>query len=190
MKTKLENKYLLCPMPITIVGTMMNGKVNFINVAHIGILNASSPHIFSIAINKNHYSKFGIKENKSFSINIPSQKQMVEVDYVGLVSGKNVDKSNIFEVFYGEVKTAPMVKNCPLSIECKLIDIYETKTHEMFIGEVINSYADDSCLTDGKVDLAKIDPLLFDMSGVRYWSLGSVVGKCWSEGKKMIQANK
>ena len=86
MKTKLENKYLLCPLPITIIGTMIDGKVNFINVAHVGILNASSPHIVSIAINKNHYSKFGIKENKSFSINIPSQKQIVQVDYVGLVS--------------------------------------------------------------------------------------------------------
>jgi len=168
MKTRFDNKYLLCPMPITIVGTVRNGKVNFMNIAHIGILNAGSPHLVSIAVNKNHYSRYGIIENRTYSINIPSRKQMIEVDYVGLVSGKNVDKSKVFEVFYGELKTAPMVANCPLSIECKLVDVYEIKTHELFIGEVVNSYADDSCLTDGKVDLAKVDPLLFDMSSTQY----------------------
>jgi flavin reductase (DIM6/NTAB) family NADH-FMN oxidoreductase RutF len=104
-----------------------------------------------------------------------------------LVSGKNVDKSKVFEVFYGELKTAPMVATCPLSIECKLVDVYQTKTHELFIGEVVNSYADDSCLTNGKVDLAKVDPLLFDMNTTQYWSLGNPVGKCWNAGKIMLQ---
>jgi hypothetical protein len=57
-------------------------------------------------------------------------------------------------------------------MECKLHDIYELKTHDVFIGEVVATYADDAVLTDGKVDLAKVRPLLFDMSTLQYWSIG------------------
>ncbi len=58
------------------------------------------------------------------------------------------------------------------------------RTHDLFIGEIVSTYADDAVLTDGKVDLAKVKPLLFDRSSMMYWSLGQAVGKCWSEGKK------
>ena len=77
-----------------------------------------------------------------------------------------------------------MIKDCPLSMECRLVDIYDTKTHDVFIGEIINTYADDSVLNEGKVDISKVDPLFFDMSSLNYWSLGEVAGKCWSEGKR------
>lgn len=186
MKEKIGNQNLLYPMPVTIVGALVNGKVNFLNVAHIGILNASSPHLISLGMGKNHFTHQGIKYNKTFSVNIPSRKQIIEVDYVGLVSGKEVDKSNVFEVFYGDLKTAPIIRNCPLSMECRLIDIYETKANEIFIGEIISSYAQTEMLVNEKVDLAKVDPLLFDMSSKQYFSLGEIAGKGWNDGKKYV----
>jgi len=109
---------------------------------------------------------------------------MVEADYVGMVSGSRTDKSGVFETFYGELRTAPIIRNCPLSMECRLHDIYELKTHDVFIGEIAATYAEDAVLTDGKVDLAKVKPLLFDMSSMQYWSLGQAIGKCWNVGKQ------
>ena len=86
MKKKIGNSNVLYPMPVTIVGALVNGKINFINIAHVGILNASSPHIISLGMGKIHHTNAGIRENKTFSVNILSQDQMVEMDYVGMVS--------------------------------------------------------------------------------------------------------
>jgi flavin reductase (DIM6/NTAB) family NADH-FMN oxidoreductase RutF len=184
MKKKIGSQNVLYPTPVTIVGALVNGKVNVLNVAHVGILNAGAPHLISLGMGKAHHTNIGIRENKTFSVNILSQDAMVEMDYVGLVSGSTIDKAGVFETFFGELKTAPLIKNCPLSMECRLHDTYELKTHDVFIGEIVATYADDAALTDGKVDLAKVKPLLFDRSSMMYWTLGQAVGKCWSVGKQ------
>jgi len=184
MKQKIGSQNVLYPTPVTIVGALVNGKVNFLNVAHIGILNASAPHLISLGMGKGHYTNIGIRENKTFSVNILSQDKMVEMDYVGIVSGSTTDKSAIFDTFFGELRTAPLIQDCPLSMECRLTDTYETRTHDVFIGEIVATYADDAVLTEGKVDLEKVKPLLFDRSSMMYWSLGHAEGRCWSEGKK------
>jgi flavin reductase (DIM6/NTAB) family NADH-FMN oxidoreductase RutF len=184
MKNKIGNRNVLYPMPVTIVGALVNSKVNFLNVAHVGILNAGAPHLISLGMGKRHHTNIGIRTNKAFSVNILSQNQMVEADYVGLVSGSNADKSEVFETFYGELETAPLIRNCPLSMECRLYDTYELKTHDVFIGEIVATYADESVLTGDNVDIAKVKPLLFDMSSRKYWSLGQPVGNCWDAGKQ------
>lgn len=97
------------------------------------------------------------------------------------------DKSGVFEIFYGEAQNAPMINECPLNMECKLYDTYDTATHDLFIGEIVETYADESVLTDGKVDITKVKPLLFDMASKKYWSLGGVVANCWNVGKKLKQ---
>ena len=184
MKKKIGNANVLYPTPVTIVGALVDGKINFINIAHVGILNASSPHFISLGMGKIHHTNVGIRENKTFSVNILSQDQMVEMDYVGIVSGSKTDKSDVFKTFFGELKTAPIIENCPLSMECRLHDTYQLKTHDVFIGEIVATYADDAALTEGNVDLAKVKPLLFDMSSRKYWSLGQAMGNCWSVGKQ------
>lgn len=184
MKKKIGNQNVLYPTPVTVVGALVNGKINFINIAHVGILNAGAPHLISLGMGKIHHTNAGICENKTFSVNILSQDQMMKIDYVGLVSSSKTDKSGVFETFLGELKTAPIIQNCPLSMECRLYDIYELKTHDVFIGEIVATYADEAVLSDGKVNLAKVKPLLFDMASKKYWSLGPAVGSCWSVGKQ------
>jgi len=75
-----------------------------------------------------------------------------KVDYCGLMSGKRVDKSEIFEVFYGDLETAPMIVGCPICMECRLIQTIELPTHYLFVGEIIASYADENYLSDGGID--------------------------------------
>ena len=97
------------------------------------------------------------------------------------------DKSKVFEIFYGNLEKAPMITLCPINMECRLYDIYDTPTYDLIIGEIVETYADEAILKDGKVDLAVAKPLLFDMSSIQYWSIGKALANCWNVGKKMKQ---
>jgi flavin reductase (DIM6/NTAB) family NADH-FMN oxidoreductase RutF len=111
---------------------------------------------------------------------------MVEVtDYVGLVSGKRVDKSKLFAIFYGELKNAPMISECPLTIECKLSKTVELPTNSFFIGEIVGSYSEEQFLTNGAPDIKKVKPFLLTMPDNRYWSVGDNIGRAWSDGKSI-----
>lgn len=85
---------------------------------------------------------------------------VTKTDYCGLVSGRETDKSDIFNVFYGTLGTAPMIVECPLSIECRLLEVHDLPTNDLFIGEVVASYTEEKYLTDGDPDINKIKPLL------------------------------
>ena len=180
MKISLGVKNCLYPLPTTIVGANINGQPNYITVAHVGIMDLVS---ISLGMNKVHYTNAGIKENKTFSVNIPSVSMVKETDYCGLVSGKSVDKAGLFNSFYGKLETAPMVKECPINMECKLVQIVNFPRHDIFIGEIIETYCDDSCLTGGTVDFAKVQPILFTMNDTGYWKLGERFARAWSIGK-------
>ena len=80
----------------------------------------ASPPMLGIGIHRPHYTTGGILENKTFSVCFPSSKMAEKTDYCGLVSGKKVDKSELFDVFYGNLNTAPMIAECPLCLECRL----------------------------------------------------------------------
>ena len=109
---------------------------------------------------------------------------MEVTDYCGIVSGKKHDKSEIFDLFYGELKTAPMIKDCPLNMECKLMEIVESGLNEIFIGEIVGTYTEERFLTDGKMDFRKMKPLILSQPDTSYWSLGEPVARAWSIGKK------
>lgn len=173
----------LYPMLTTLVGTNVKGKANFLAVAHLGILNHGTPQYLSISLGKIHYSNAGIKENKTFSICLPSEKLMLQTDYCGIMSGKNTDKAALFDVFYGELETAPMIRQCPVNMELRLHKVMDFSAHDLMVGELVQTYAEDNVLSEGKVDIAKLRPLLFDMASKKYWSLGKAIGNCWNDGK-------
>lgn len=185
MKKTLNAINALYPTPTVLVGAMVDDKPNYITIAHVGIVNHARPYLISLSSAKAHYTNGGIKKNREFSVNIPSEDLVVQTDYVGIVSGKNTDKSGLFEVFHGQLENAPMIRQCPVNMECRLYDIYDTPTHDLIIGEIVETYAAESVLTEGKIDLAKLKPLLFDMSSIKYWSLGEIVADCWKVGKQL-----
>ena len=171
MKVKLGAVNCLYPMPTTLVGANVNGKPNYITIAHVGIMDFGS---ISLSMNKVHYTNAGIKENGTFSVNIPSVEMVKETDYCGLVSGKHVDKSQLFETFYGKLGTAPMIKECPINLECRLIKTVDFPRHDIFVGEIVETYCDEQYLTDGVVDFAKVQPILFVMNDRSYWKLRAI----------------
>jgi flavin reductase (DIM6/NTAB) family NADH-FMN oxidoreductase RutF len=187
-RTALGGKNVLYPSLTTIVGADVDGKPNWITIAHVGIINHASgdiPQYLSIGVHSSHYTNKGIREHGEFSINIPSQAMLAITDYVGLVSGEKVDKSTLFPVERGGLAHAPLIANCPLSMELKLHQTVTLGQHEIFIGELVNTFVDEACLTDGKPDVAKIDPLLFDFMKIDYWSIGQRTGKPWRDGKSL-----
>lgn len=141
MKIELGAQNCLYPMPTTLVGATVEGGPNFITIAHVGIMDLGS---VSPGMAKAHYTNAGIKENGTFSINLPSADMVKETDYCGLVSGKHVDKAQLFHVFYGNLKTAPMIAECPISTECRHIKVVDFPKHDVFIGEIVTTYAEDA----------------------------------------------
>jgi flavin reductase (DIM6/NTAB) family NADH-FMN oxidoreductase RutF len=107
-----------------------------------------------------------------------------KVDYCGIYSGHKIDKSQIFQVDYGKLNTAPLIQECPLNLECNVIHSLELGSHVLFIGEIMETYINADCLTDGEVDPAKIDPLIYTTGARQYQRLGDIVGRAWEIGKK------
>ena len=184
MKIELGAKSCLYPMPTTLVGALVNGKPNYTTIAHVGIMDLES---VSLGMNKIHYTNVGIKVNKTFSINLPSTKMVKETDFCGLVSGKDRNKADAFKTFYGKLKTAPMIEQCSINMECELIKTVDFPNHDIFIGKIVSTYCDDAVLTKGAVDFEKVQPILFVMNDRSYWTLGKKIAKAWDIGKELIK---
>ena len=170
-------------MPVSLVGAHVDGKANFLAVAWFSMVSYKPPRI-AIALGKGHYTNPGIKENKTFSVCLPSEDMAEITDYCGIVSGKKTDKSEIFNLFYGELNTAPMIIDCPLNMECTLVEIVESSLNEIFIGEIVGTYTEERFLTDGKSDFKKTKPLILSQPDTSYWRIGEPLAKAWSIGKK------
>lgn len=169
------------PMPIGLLGAHVNGKPNFKTVVWFTMIH-DDPPLMGVAVSKRHYTTPGIKENKTFSINIPTSEMYVVTDYCGLHSGSEVDKAKEFELFYGDLKTAPMIKECSLNIECKLVDIKELKKTEFLIGEIVEIYSDEKFIKDKDPDVSDFDSFIFMMPQGPYRTIGNYLAEAYEVG--------
>ncbi|MBN2349889.1 MAG: flavin reductase family protein [Bacteroidales bacterium] len=175
------NPYIY-PMPTVLVGVHVDGKPNFITVSYIGIVQHQPPTL-SITLMSSHFTNRGLKENKTFSINIPNTRMLKVTDFLGMKSGETLDKSKIFKVFYGELKTAPMIIETPLNIECKLIKVISlNEGNEIYIGEIIQTYSSKKYLRRGYPFMKRLDPILFSINSNSYYNVGRRIGWAWKTG--------
>ena len=117
-----------------------------------------------------------------------TEDHIASCDYVGIVSGNDVpDKVEIsgLHTVKADVVDAPRVEELPVCIECTL-ESYEN-VHCHLFGNIENVTADESVLTDGKVDPAKLKPIMYDIANHLYWGYGRPVGKAFSDGKKLVR---
>ena len=117
-------------MPTVLVGANVKGKPNYMTAAWATVA-CMAPPMVCVALNKERYTVKGIEENRTFSLNVPSVKQVVEADHCGLVSGTNEDKSKVFRSYYGTLKTAPLAEECPVNIECRLFKSVDCGSHRL-----------------------------------------------------------
>ena len=114
-KNKIKPYPYLYQMPTVLIGANVNKKANFITVGFCGILEYE-PLLFYISLVKNRFTSQGIKDNGTFSVNFPSSNMVKITDYVGLSSGRKIDKSTLFGIFYGDLLSAPMIEEAPLTL--------------------------------------------------------------------------
>ena len=183
-KVNIGDQAYVMPMAATILGSHLEDRPNFMALAWLTRVNFKPP-MLGVAVNQGHASHRAIVETGEFSVNFPSAEMVEITDYVGLVSGKRVDKSNLFTIFYGELRGAPMISECPLTMECKLVKTVELPTNSFFIGEIVGAYSEERFLTSGAPDIKKINPFLLTMPDNGYWSVGELIGRAWSVGKSM-----
>ncbi len=181
-KIKIDNNAFVYPMPMTLVGSIVAGKVNFMAVGWVCRVNYRPP-LVAVALGPHHTNK-GIEEQKSFSVNVPGVSLIEKTDYCGLVSGSKTDKSGIFTVFYGKLKGAPLIEECPVCLACKLYETVKLPSNTLFIGEIVEAFAEEDHMTDAKPDIKKINPFTLTMPDNNYWEVGNHLGKAWHLGKK------
>jgi flavin reductase (DIM6/NTAB) family NADH-FMN oxidoreductase RutF len=195
VKTKLGKLPYIYPIPITLVGANVDGKPNFETIGDVGLMGIN-PALVYIASHRDHYTNLGILANGTYSINFPNTAMLAQADYCGGVSGRDADpqganpcKAELFEVFYGELETAPMIVACPVSLECRVIQEFSIQKRQIFIAEVVQTYADAQYViedgnTRGLVDLTQLDPILYALDN-RYYSIGKPIGVGYQEAKRV-----
>ena len=184
MEKQIIGKSHIGPNRSIIVGALVNGKANYLTLGHCGEM-SMNPAIVYISMNKAHYTNAGIKENGYFSLNIPSKSVVQKMDYVGLVSGRDVDKSGVFTIFTGSVDKAPLIEECPANMLCKVVNVVDLPSYDVFFGEIIETYVNEDCLTDGNPDMKKINQVF--LSGGKYCQVGNECGNAFSVGKALIE---
>ncbi len=174
-KKNIGSKLALYPTPVTVIGAEVNGKVNWLQVAHVGIIGHDR---ILVSMSNMHYTNQGIIKTGKLSVNLVDRKMLPKADYVGSVSGAKVDKTDVFEYHLGE-NGSPIIDASPLVMECNVVDNYKSEGFDNFICSIANTYADPEVLDDkGKLDYNRLKPVLFEFPTYSYIATGEVIGKC------------
>lgn len=189
-KITFGSQTIINPKPALLIGTNVDDKPNFMTAAWCGIVN-SEPAMLSVAIRPQRHTYKGVRQNGTLSVNVPSTQLMRETDYCGIFSGAKEDKVNNckFDIFYGKLKTAPLIEQCPVNLECKTQHELKLGSHILVIVSIEETYVSAECLTDGKPDTDKIKPLIY-MSNITggnrtYHEPGAMLAKAHSVGKEL-----
>jgi flavin reductase (DIM6/NTAB) family NADH-FMN oxidoreductase RutF len=145
-----------------------------------------------VSLRKATYSYDAIVARKAFTVSVPSENYLREADYVGIVSGRDVDKFAVTGLtpVRGEFVDAPYVGEFPLVLECRLLHTIEIGLHTQFIGEIIDVKADESVLSErGLPDAAKVKTFSYDPGTRGYFATGALLGQGFTVGKSLITDN-
>ena len=191
MKLSLPPKTLLLPSPVLIIGTYgSDGKPNMMNAAWGGIV-SSKPPCISVSLREATLSFHNIEQTGAFTVNIPSERYLKEADFVGIVSGNEYDKFKATGLTPDKstLVNAPIVKEFPYTLECKLVREIDLGSHTMFIGEIVGMVADSKVLNPKQLpDIEKVRPMMWGSFGsMAYYNIGNKLGDAFSVGNELKQ---
>ncbi len=174
-------KPIMLPQPVLIIATYdENGVPNAMNAAW-GITTDFREITISLG---EHKTTDNLKVRKGFTVSMGTEAQVAACDYVGIESGRKVpdkfEKAG-FHATKSEYVDAPLIDELPMALECNV----KSFSNGILIGEIVNVSADESVITDGKIDTKKLKPITFDPANDTYIGLGEVVGKAFSDGAKL-----
>ena len=186
MRKDLGQKTLMFPMPVLIIGTYdEKGEPDAMNAAWGGIYDYNQ---ITVSLG-GHVSTDNIRKSKAFTISFATRKTVAPSDYVGLVSKakepNKIQKAGLHP-FKSDKVNAPLFEEYPLTLECKLISL-DGKMGEggTLIGEIVNVSADESILTNGEIDLKKLEPITFDTENLKYCVIGEEVASAFRVGLQL-----
>lgn len=188
MRIQLGKKPLVYPQPVLMIATYdEDGTPDLMNAAWGGV--GDDTQIF-LCLSAGHKTTKNLLKTKAFTVSMGVEGLEKECDYVGIVSGNKepnkLEKAGL-HVHKSELVNAPVVDELPLCLECELIS-YEPEHCHLF-GEIVGVSADERILTDGKVDISKLRPLIFDIDGHAYYGVGekkAVAFKAGTEIKEKV----
>jgi Conserved protein/domain typically associated with flavoprotein oxygenases, DIM6/NTAB family len=179
MNKKMIDKLNVSPIPepAVLVTAAAEGKApNVFTVAWTGLL-SHNPNVVYIAVNPARYSNAIIRESMEYVINIPTENIAKAVDYCGIVSGRNENKfikTGLKQIPASVVK-APLIQECPLNIECKVLDILKFGSHDIFVGEIVAIHCNEDCLNEnGGFKFEEIRPFGYTLG--EYRAMGEKIG--------------
>ncbi len=186
MKKSIGAITVVFPTPVFVVGTYdKESRPNAMVCAWGGIC-CSDPACLSISLREATYTYANILEKKSFTVNIPSEAQIKEADYFGIVSGRAENKfaSTGLTPVKSELVDAPYIKEFHLNLECSLLHAIKVGLHTLFIGQIKDVKVEEEVLTkEGFPDIEKIKPITFNPANRTYYGTGKCLGKAFSIGK-------
>lgn len=175
-KVDFNKTQILSPTPVVLVGCAHRelGR-NLLTIAWTGV-DCSDPPTIHVSIRPSRFSHRMIKESGCFTVNLPVQKILRQVDLCGVISGRDGDKFERAGLtpLPSTVVEAPIVAECPINLECKVLQIVPLGVHEMFIGEIVARHADISLVHNGRIAFQRL-PLIAYVNR-EYWSLGERIG--------------
>lgn len=168
---------MLNPVPVVMVSCAdKEGKPNIITLAWAGTIN-SDPPMVSISVRKERYSYELIKDKGEFVLNLPTRKLTFATDYCGVKSGRDINKFEVMNLTpeKASIVSVPIIKECPVNLECVVKQVIELGSHHMFLAEVVATNVDEDLLDEkGKLDLNKADLICY--SHGEYYPLGKSLG--------------
>ncbi len=166
----------LYPLPPVLVSCKHEDRANIITLAWAGVA-CSDPAIISLGIRPQRYSYGIIKESGEFVVNIPTASQVEQVDFCGQVSGRNVDKFVHcgFTPVPGRSVQAPLLAECPVNLECQVVQVVPLGSHDLFLGQVLTVHYLEEYVAAGRFDLGQAEALVYGLNG--YYRLGEALGR-------------
>ncbi|MFH2037628.1 MAG: flavin reductase family protein [Candidatus Zixiibacteriota bacterium] len=170
-KKLLKPQTMLIPLPAVLVSCAAEGYTpNIITISWIGIVN-STPPMLSISVTPQRHSHDIIKKSGEFVVNLTSERNLEIADFCGTQSGREYNKFEHLKLtpLDSTVVKVPMIKECPINLECQVKHSHLLGTHEMFIAEIVAVYADEEILKDnGRPDIDKLKPLTYCTAAQEY----------------------
>jgi flavin reductase (DIM6/NTAB) family NADH-FMN oxidoreductase RutF len=165
--------------PVVLISCQDEGvKPNIITLAWVGVAN-SDPPMISIAIRPERHSYAIIKRTGEFVANLPTTAILKEMDFCGVVSGSKLDKFSTTRLtpLAAEKVKAPLIKECPVNLECRVKQVIPLGSHDLFLGEVVAAHVDTEIQDEkGRIDIGKAKLFAFCAGATEYWSLGERIG--------------
>jgi flavin reductase (DIM6/NTAB) family NADH-FMN oxidoreductase RutF len=177
----------LCPVPIILAGAMDHGRANSTTVRDCAIM-GTRPALAAVSLGEGHFTTRRVVDHRAFSINVPTTAQLAAADYLGTISGRDVDMSKPVAWRLGATLPVPLVDDCPVNLECRVLQDGTVEHRHFFVAEVLEVHLREGVgpgSTSEPVipDLRTLDPILYFL-GNRCYCVGEPIGTGYAEASR------